>query len=149
MRPPLSERERVAVASGLSSVLLNIARRAMPRECCGVLIGRTDSRGIPVQILAAEEVTNTDTLDGTERFRIDPRDVLRVSRSARERSLDVVGFFHSHPHSCARPSSEDIANASAWPGTLHIILSPANNELRVYETDTDTWYEHQPLPARP
>lgn len=55
------------------------------------------------------------------RFLIDPKDHLNALRDARQRGLDVVGFYHSHPRSDAAPSATDRAEAS-YPNHLFLIV---------------------------
>jgi proteasome lid subunit RPN8/RPN11 len=38
------------------------------------------------------------------------------------RGLDIVGFYHSHPHSPARPSARDLAEAT-YVDALYLIVS--------------------------
>jgi proteasome lid subunit RPN8/RPN11 len=40
---------------------------------------------------------------------IEPAAYLKVLRAARQRSLDVIGVYHSHPRSTATPSPTDAA----------------------------------------
>jgi proteasome lid subunit RPN8/RPN11 len=55
------------------------------------------------------------------RFLIDPLDQLRVEKGARERGLDVLGYYHSHPDHPARPSNYD--RDHAWPWYSYVIIS--------------------------
>lgn len=48
------------------------------------------------------------------RFLIDPKDLVKVEKEARDRGLDVVGFYHSHPDHPARPSDYDRDHAFPW-----------------------------------
>jgi len=43
---------------------------------------------------------------------MDPRDQLRVYNEIDDLGLDLVGYYHSHPHSEARPSPTDIRLAT-------------------------------------
>jgi proteasome lid subunit RPN8/RPN11 len=88
------------------------AREAAPRECCGLLVG------LEGRILESVRARNLE--EGTTRFQIDPRDHIRAIRDARERDLDVVGFYHSHPRSRAFPSETDVAEAG-YAGAVHLI----------------------------
>ena len=67
------------------------------------------------------------------RFLIDPQDHIRARRDARDAGLDVIGFYHSHPHSSAEPSPADLAEAS-YPNHLYLIVGLAGEaaELRLY-----------------
>jgi proteasome lid subunit RPN8/RPN11 len=75
-----------------------------PLECCGLLIG--DDTHV-VDSLRARNLAASAT-----RYLIDPADHIRARRAARTRSLEVVGFYHSHPKGKAFPSPRDILEAS-------------------------------------
>ena len=90
------------------------ARAAAPAECCGMLIGCDAS--------IAEAVRAKNIAESPTRFLIDPQDHIDARRSARRRGLEVLGFYHSHPHSPARPSPTDVAEA-AYPEAVHLIVS--------------------------
>ena len=55
------------------------------------------------------------------RFLIDPLDQLRVEKGAREREIDVLGYYHSHPDHPARPSVYD--REHAWPWYSYVIVA--------------------------
>ncbi len=101
------------------------AREAAPRECCGLLVG---SGGAIVSAVRARNLA-----DRASRFLIDPRDHINARRAARDQGLDVVGFYHSHPHSAPEPSPSDLAEAS-YPNHLYLIVGLAGEaaELRLY-----------------
>lgn len=65
---------------------------------------------------------NATTQTPENRFDFDPKEHLAVQRRARERGLEVVGFYHSHPDHPARPSQYDLDHA-AWPGYSYVIVS--------------------------
>lgn len=105
------------------------ARETAPDECCGLLIGRG------AEILAAVRARNIAG-DPAARFLVDPEDHFKARRAARERGLEVVGFYHSHPSSGPEPSARDLAEFS-YPGHLYAIVSlraePA--EVRLFRFD--------------
>jgi len=88
-----------------------------PRECCGILLGAGE------EIVEAIATVNLATSGG--RYFIDPKGHIDARRDARQRGLDVVGFYHSHPHSPAAPSARDLAEAT-YPGHLYLIVSLSN-----------------------
>jgi proteasome lid subunit RPN8/RPN11 len=90
------------------------AREAAPAECCGLLLGS------PASIVEAARTRNVAD-DAESRFLIDPKDHIDGRREARLRSLQVVGFYHSHPRSPAEPSARDRAEAS-YPDDLYLIV---------------------------
>ncbi len=97
------------------------AERDRPRECCGILLGHGDhAAGEPVQIDEVKPARNL--AEDVDRFLLDPADHVRARRDARLRGLDIVGFYHSHPHSPARPSARDLAEAT-YVDALYLIVS--------------------------
>lgn len=110
------------------------ARDTAPAECCGVLIGSED------EIVEAFRTRNS--ADRPTRFLIEPRDHFDAIRSARARRLDVVGYYHSHPHSPARPSETDVAEAN-YPDQLSLIVSLASDppDLRLFRFDGRNFLE--------
>ncbi|MQA30146.1 MAG: peptidase [Luteitalea sp.] len=90
------------------------ACEAAPAECCGILLG-SEPRIV-------ESVRARNLSDAVNRFLIDPRDHIAARREARTRNLQVVGFYHSHPHSGPTPSVTDIAEVT-YDGCLYLIVS--------------------------
>jgi len=96
------------------------ARRARPRECCGLLIGRREEAEIV--ILDALETANLAPPEAPARFEIDARAHLRLQRELRGSDRHIVGLFHSHPHGAAEPSATDRAEA-AYAGWVWLITA--------------------------
>ena len=101
------------------------ARVEAPRDCCGLLVGSGLSVGeaVPARNIAA----------AANRFLVDPQDHINTLREARRRGLEIVGFYHSHPHSAAVPSATDREEAS-YPGHLYLIVGLAADhpEVRLF-----------------
>ncbi|HKT80255.1 MAG TPA: M67 family metallopeptidase [Vicinamibacterales bacterium] len=97
--------------------MIGHARAEHPAECCGLLLGR-DGRIV-------EAVPAANLSDDLNRYVIDPKDHIAARRAARERGHSVVGFYHSHPHSEARPSPTDIREAS-YPDLVYAIVGLAS-----------------------
>ena len=109
-------------------------------ECCGILLGRASgdrkevTEVVPLENLRRDPERAQALLPleapGSEsernRFLIDPRDQIRVEKDARARSLDVVGYYHSHPDHPARPSNYD--RDHAWPWYSYVIISVERGE---------------------
>jgi proteasome lid subunit RPN8/RPN11 len=92
-----------------------------PYECCGVLVGVFESDGSKV-VHEVVRCQNQRTDSPHNRYFIDPRELVRIQRQAIEHSLDIVGFYHSHPQHPARWSSTDLQEAH-WPGCSYVITS--------------------------
>jgi len=91
-----------------------------PYECCGVLLGHVDGDVRTVTSIARAGNTRTDSAHN--RYHIDPRELIRIQREGRERSRDIVGFYHSHPDHPAHWSATDFAEAH-WYGCSYVITS--------------------------
>ena len=89
-----------------------------PHECCGVMLGRMDGEERVVE--AVLRAGNTLVDSPHNRYNIDPRELVRIQREARERGLDIVGFYHSHPDCPAQWSQTDFAEAH-WVGCSYVI----------------------------
>jgi desampylase len=115
------------------------ARETAPAECCGLLIGSKGAGQVIVESARARNIAADPN-----RFEIHPEDHLRVRRDARQRGLEVLGFYHSHPHSPATPSPTDLAEAT-YPGHLYLIVSldtePA--EVRLYRLENGAFEEER------
>ena len=76
-------------------------------------------------------------------------DHIRARRDARDAGLDVVGFYHSHPHSAPAPSETDLALAT-YPNHLYVIVGLKGEaaDVRVYRF-TGTAFELQIADAGP
>jgi len=124
----------VIVRRAALDAAISHAREAAPAECCGTLLGASDvvSEARPARNLATDP----------NRFLIDPKDHIDARREARALGLDIVGFYHSHPHSAAVPSPTDLAEAS-YPAHLYLIVGLAGNEpdVRLYRLEEDRFLE--------
>jgi proteasome lid subunit RPN8/RPN11 len=105
--------------------IIDHARAATPSECCGLLVGsgKAVTAALPARNLA----------ESPTRFLIDPQDHINAIRDARVRGLEVLGFYHSHPHSPPVPSETDRAEAG-YPDHLYLIASLASEppEIRLF-----------------
>jgi proteasome lid subunit RPN8/RPN11 len=114
--------------------ILAAARASAPRECCGVLLGRAN------HIVEAVQARNLS--EDPDRFLVDPADHIDACRQARQRGLEVVGFYHSHPHSPARPSARDLAEVS-YPEHVHLIvgLQSGSADIRLFKMSNEGFDE--------
>jgi proteasome lid subunit RPN8/RPN11 len=95
-----------------------------PHECCGVLLGHfslEDSTTVN-EVEEAVRATNTRADSAHNRYDIAPRELVRIQRSSRERGLEIIGFYHSHPDHPAQWSSIDLVEAH-WIGCSYVITA--------------------------
>jgi proteasome lid subunit RPN8/RPN11 len=95
------------------------AEDAYPLECCGILVGRVDADDRTVQFI----VRCNNAADSPQTtYDIDPRELIPAQRDARDRGLEVVGFYHSHPDHPSQPSPTDLEHAH-WIGCSYVITT--------------------------
>lgn len=95
------------------------ARAAVPRECCGILLGEA------ANITGIAPAANVHPTPETH-FEIDPQALVDAHRTARSGGPHVVGYYHSHPHSAPEPSATDKAMA-ARDGSIWAIIGEAGD----------------------
>ena len=89
-----------------------------PHECCGVLLGKALEAGN--EVTEAIRAGNTRTDSAHNRYHIAPQELISIQRQARDRDLDIVGFYHSHPDHPAQWSPTDLEEAH-WLGCSYVI----------------------------
>lgn len=112
------------------------AESTYPEECCGLLLGKIDPDSkILAEVWAtenawsteaAESYPATDLVNSNRRYTIAPAVLLQAQRSARDRNLDIIGIYHSHPDHPAIPSECD--RVCAWHQYSYIIVSVQNGK---------------------
>ena len=136
------------------------AQQAYPEECCGLLLG--PMAVVRRRVLAVMPLVNQWTADVAaitdpavdsppcdrtrqQRYWIDPQDLLRAERAARDRGWVILGVYHSHPDHPAVPSECD--RALAWSAYSYPILAVEKGQV----TDLQSWrldevHQFQPEP---
>jgi len=106
------------VSEELSSGIRAHGVETYPQECCGALLGRDGEDGR--EVLALVPLMNRRDDSPRNRFSITPEDVRQAEQNAKEHGLELIGWYHSHPDSPARPSEYD--REHAWPWYSYIIV---------------------------
>ncbi len=135
----------------LRQQLIDHARQGDPDEVCGMLAGHGDQieRVFPIRN-TADEVTadfgvfrdrETGVATGGRRpghYYMDPKDQLRVYNEIDRLELDLIGYYHSHTHTEARPSPTDVRLATdltAYYVLVSLTDQPAVRAWRIEKTD--------------
>lgn len=102
------------------------AKKDAPLEACGYLARQGD--------IVAKHYGLTNIDKAQDHFAFDPKEQFQAVRDARSRGFEVCALYHSHPHSPARPSAEDIKLAHD-PNLSHVIISLANSisDVKAYK----------------
>jgi Predicted metal-dependent protease of the PAD1/JAB1 superfamily len=115
------------------------AAAAYPQECCGALLGRDSVEpGGAREVEAILPLENRREDSRHNRFVVTAGDVRAAERDARERGLELVGWYHSHPGHPARPSEFD--REHAWPWYSYVIVRAEQDgagELRSWRLGDD------------
>ena len=93
-------------------LMIEHARSTYPNECCGAMIGTID--GDTKLVTEALALENAYTGAQGERYELRQEDLLKADKAARERGLDLIGIFHSHPDCDAYFSKTDLENSCPW-----------------------------------
>jgi proteasome lid subunit RPN8/RPN11 len=123
----VSNSAQLKISSELADKIRKYGADTYPHECCGALLGRdieVADRRVYREIHALHPLVNRREDSPQNRFSVTSADVLEAEKDARERGLEVVGWYHSHPDHPARPSQYD--RDHAWPWYSYIIVSVAN-----------------------
>jgi len=114
------------------------SERDYPFECCGLMLGRFENDGRKV-LVEIHPISNAREEEAKRnRFLIRPEELLRGEKYAREKGLDVVGFYHSHPDDRAVPSQYDLEHA--WPAYSYVVVAVEKghaDDLRSWEMESD------------
>lgn len=76
------------------------------------------------------------------RYSISPQEQMRVFEYLEKESLEMIGIYHSHPHTLAYPSETDVKMAF-YPEVSSIIISlkdeiPVVKAFRIRENEIDS-----------
>ncbi len=131
------------------------AQSTYPEECCGLLLGtQNQDANQTIELWQATNAWNAEAAellggspsDRHHRFWIDPEELLTVHNYARDRQLDVIGVYHSHPDHPAVPSEWD--RAIAWEGYSYIIVSVEQGsakDLLCWRLNVELQFQPEPL----
>ena len=109
----------IGIAPPALEAIARHARRELPNECCGLLVGTRE------QIDEATPARNLRL--GPTRYLIDPEDHFKALRESRQSGRLVVGAYHSHPRGPSTPSPTDVSEAND-PALVHLIVSLEHGE---------------------
>lgn len=104
------------LSSSIKADLLDWAVKAVPEECCGLLMGQASR--VEAALLAKNVAA-----DPVRHFEIDPATLIAAEKAARNGGRGIIGYFHSHPPPAqGEPSQTDIS-AAANDGRIWIIIA--------------------------
>ena len=113
------------------------AERDYPHECGGMLVGKFEAeRKTVIETFPLENAREEEARHN--RVLILPKDVLRAEKYAREKKLDVVGYYHSHPDDRAIPSQYDLDHAlPVWSYVIASVMNGKVDDIASWEMEND------------
>jgi proteasome lid subunit RPN8/RPN11 len=110
--------------------IIEHSRLVFPIEACGVLLGtKENGPKTVVMVFPARNILESETS-----YQINPQDQLDIFMKADELSLEVLGYYHSHPNWRAQPSETDKHRANQ-PSSSYLIYSNVDDEVRSFQWD--------------
>ncbi|HML32267.1 MULTISPECIES: M67 family metallopeptidase [Sporomusa] len=106
------------------------ALEQLPVEACGLLGGTIDENGNSV-VKGIYPLTNMD--NSPEHFSMDPKEQFAAVKDMRKQGWSMLGNYHSHPASPARPSAED-KRLAFDPKVSYFIISLLEREQPVLKS---------------
>ena len=115
-------------------LLSDHAMKAGPNESCAMLLGIHSEQQWNVK-----EIFLTRNSDGNSEtnFTIAPEELLYGYKLADEKHLELIGVFHSHPHSIASPSQTDKEFMKLNGDIPWLIFSGLNQDLKAFIFNED------------
>lgn len=108
------------------------AEREYPNQCCGLLLGLR--RDQAKYVLCAQACRNAAPALA-ESFAVSPEELIHWQHQARERQIEILGLYYSHPNRPANPSEQDVSLA-CWTNCSHVVLSVEDGALTVLRSFT-------------
>jgi proteasome lid subunit RPN8/RPN11 len=137
------------------------AESTYPEECCGLLLGQLGGNAKTLmEVLPTENSWDNEaaeafqSIDGSaqreptkrNRFTVAPAVMLKAQKDARDRNLDIIGIYHSHPDYPALPSEFD--RAIAWQRYSYIIVSVRQgkvSDLKSWSLDENEQFQQEEI----
>ena len=122
----------IVITKKQRDILANHAQRNFPNESCALLFGNENSNTCIVRDVFLAENAEKSPIN----FTISNEELLKGYKEAEQKKQDVVGIFHSHPHSEAIPSLTDkefmVGNPVVW-----VIFSNKYDEFKAYILESE------------
>ena len=130
----------VTISKSIIDRMIIHAEKEYPKECCGLLSGKKK------QVISIYEIGNDDKSSKT--YFMNPKELFLAEKEIREKREELLGIYHSHPHTEAYPSKTDIEQAHwpesdlpLFPGTLYVIVSledQKNPVIKAFDINKDS-----------
>ena len=114
------------ISQNLKEKIIAYARAGAPYEACGLLGGQLEGAGVAHHRVAQTFYPMTNVDQSPVHYTLDPTEQFKIMKQMREKGEELMGIFHSHVASPARPSAEDVRLAH-YPGVSYVLVSLAED----------------------
>lgn len=119
--------DAIILTESQKQILAKHAKQQSPNESCAILVGNIEDNKVVVK-----DVFLTDNIEKSQiNFTISPEQTLQGYTRAQDKEMEIVGIFHSHPSSEARPSATDQKYMELNP-YVWVIYSGENNDFKAF-----------------
>lgn len=120
--------QKITLSGSDKKILSEYSENQKPNESCAILFGKNDT---VLDLFLTKNIEESPV-----NFTISNEQLIEGYKMAEEKSLEVIGIFHSHPDSDAFPSNTDKkfmqSNPVAW-----IIYSGINKNFRAFILESE------------
>jgi proteasome lid subunit RPN8/RPN11 len=126
----------IKIPKSIYQAMIEHARREAPLECCGILSGENGT------VKKAFELKNEE--QSPVRYLMSPKEQLSVFEEMERGALEMVGIYHSHPHTAPFPSETDVKMAF-YPEVASVIISlkEESPEVKAYRIEKYAIYPEE------
>lgn len=122
----------IILSQSQKQILVDHAKKWAPAESCALLFGKEESGTFTThQVYLTKNIENSPV-----NFVISNEELLSGYQEAEKNGLEVIGIFHSHPHSEAIPSSTDKKFMTINP-VVWIIYSNIHDKLNAFVLESE------------
>ena len=122
----------IILSQSQKQILVDHAKKCSPAESCALLFGKEESGTSTIQqVYLTKNIENSPV-----NFVISNEELLTGYQEAEKNGLEVIGIFHSHPHSEAIPSSTDRKFMTINP-VVWIIYSNIHDKLNAFVLESE------------
>ncbi|MGQ0606719.1 MAG: Mov34/MPN/PAD-1 family protein [Candidatus Nitrosotenuis sp.] len=122
----------IILSQNQTQALIDHAKKTSPAESCALLFGNKNVNTSTVkEIFLTKNVENSPV-----NFTISNEELLLGYQEAEKKGLEVVGIFHSHPHSEATPSLTDKKFMTINP-VIWVIFSNKENQINAFVLESE------------
>jgi proteasome lid subunit RPN8/RPN11 len=114
---------RLLIPRSYYDAIIAQAKAELPNECCGLLAGLVLPQGEMASVgRVLQRYPLVNNAASPKEYLAHDRHLFDAYRDMRDRGLDLLAVYHSHPVSAAVPSKTDLER-NYFDNVMHLILS--------------------------